>query len=182
MWGVKGIRQFYPTKDLKFEIGEWSWTIEDDPFEAKLGSVFKFKEREYWDREIRKNLLIKKIKELDEDFGEITEDQLNSFFEDLERANTHTYITKIRKMKSDNVWQKYSNLFSWTVKNFTCFLLSDQAMNGYEKMAEIILKIDPALKESNIDPWDYTTLWGRQISIKENGKKLDFYNHIHYRS
>lgn len=155
--------------DLQFKIDQWSWTIEDDPFEVQLASVFRFKEREYWDREIRRNLLIRKIKELDEDFGTIADDQYNVFFDDLDRANTHTYITKIKKLKAEKLWSKYKNLFSWNVKNFDLTLLADQSMNGYEKMAAIILQIDPALRESNIDPWDYTTLWGRQILLQGRG-------------
>ena len=153
--------------DLDIRVHMWTWTIEDDPFEIQLASLFMFKGYEYWDRQIRQNILLKKIDDLRLHSDEpITDVQIAAWFADLEKANTHAFITKIRKLKAENKWKKYENLFSWTVEQFHVTLLADQSMNGYEKMAELILKIDPALRDSNIDPWDYTTLWGRQIEMR----------------
>ena len=76
-------------------------------------------------------------------------------------------------MKRENKWKSYMNLFSCHLENLDFILFSDPSMNGYEKMAELILNIDPDLRSCNIDPWDFTTLWGRQMIVTAKSWKVN---------
>ena len=75
-------------------------------------------------------------------------------------------------MYSYQNWIRYRNLFTWNVEDLDLLALADHSMNGYEKLAAMILDIDPELKESNIDPWDYTTMWGRHILLSATSWKV----------
>ena len=92
--------------DLHFQVGLWTWTLEDDPFEVQLAALFKFKEKDYWDRQIRRNMLIQKLDKIrveqsaKHDCPPITDEQYAEWFDELERSNTKEFITRIRKRKA----------------------------------------------------------------------------------
>ncbi len=161
--------------DLVFRVKKWLWTIEDDPLEIKLRSVYDFHSQEVVEQQKRQKLLDDRIKQMEAEvstYGVLSSEKRNGFYEQLADRNILIYLARIRKMKAEKKWIKYSNLFSWTVDDFTLTVFADKSMNGNEPLKELLLMIDQDLQNETVAAFEYSTMWGRVIQLNASNWRV----------
>lgn len=136
--------------------------VGDDPFEVRLSDNYILMEDEYKESQRRWNIATEKIVEnIKKPLSTLPESKMNELRSSFSKQNAETYKKRHRQLYDTN--QMRTALFTVKAENLTLHLAADTSYNTYEKMVNILRKVDQASPFP--DDLKFSTLWCKQIVI-----------------